>query len=163
VAAIRVDVLEPADAAAEHDAAARDLDLVLLGLGMNGHVGFNEPGSTAGSPTRVVELDEATLAAAVERYAATRRPTAGITLGLDRILEAREVWVLATGARKADVLAHALEGPETPDVPASYLRRHPNLVVFVDRAARRAPRLDRRPDRPEVPDGQDGASDDPAQ
>ena len=135
VVAIAVDELEPAAAAAAHDEAARDLDLVVLGLGMNGHVGFNEPGSTADSPTRVVELDPVTLAAASERYGATRRPQAGITVGLDRLLAAREVWLLVAGERKAGILQRALEGPESGDCPASFLRRHERLTVLADDAA----------------------------
>ena len=135
VESIRVDELVPSVAAAAHDRAAVDLDLVVLGLGTNGHVGFNEPGSTADSTTRVVTLDPVTLAAASERYGATRRPLAGITVGLDRILAAAEIWLLVTGERKADVLARTLHGPHTPDVPATFLRRHPNLVVLADEAA----------------------------
>jgi len=133
---IRVDELQPEAAAAAHDVAvAEGLDLALLGLGTNGHVGFNEPGSTADSPTRVVELDHSTLNAAVGRYGATRRPAGGVTVGLARLLEAVEIWLLVTGHRKATVLARALEAPETPDCPASFLRRHPALRVLADEPA----------------------------
>ena len=62
-------------------------------------------------------------------------PKRGITIGLARLLEARELWLLVTGERKAETLRAALEGPETPDVPASYLRRHPNWRVMADDAA----------------------------
>ena len=126
-----------ADAAARrHDAvAAAGLDLVLLGLGMNGHVGLNEPGSLPDSPTRVVEIAATSRAAATERYGAATTPTRGITLGMDRLLGAGEVWLLVTGERKAEVLARTLEGPETADVPATFLRRHPRLAVFADEPA----------------------------
>jgi glucosamine-6-phosphate deaminase len=141
--AIRVDELPPEQAAAEHDAvAAEGLDLVLLGLGGNGHVGLNEPGSTAGSPTRVVELTPDSRRSAVDRYGAASEPRAGITLGMDRLLAAQEAWLLVTGATKRAILQQALHGPETPDVPASLMRRHGRLRVMADEsAAGRASRL----------------------
>jgi glucosamine-6-phosphate isomerase len=132
-----IDVEVPdVDAAVErHAAASSGLDLVLLGLGMNGHVGFNEPGSYADSPTRLVRLAVSTREAAMARYGAARVPTAGVTVGMDRILGAGEVWLLVTGRRKAPILRRALHDPEGPDCPASYLRRHPNLQVIVDEEA----------------------------
>jgi glucosamine-6-phosphate deaminase len=132
----RVDELAPEAAAAEHErVAALGLDLALVGLGANGHVGFNEPGSTADSPTRVVALAPETLEAAAARYGARSKPTGGVTLGLARLLEARELWLLVTGSHKAAVLRAALQGPETPACPASFLRRHPRLVVWADEEA----------------------------
>lgn len=113
-------------------AAAEGLDLALLGLGVNGHVGMNEPGSTADSPTRVVELEARSREVATSRYGAAVAPERGITLGLARLLEAGEIWLIVTGERKAAILRAALEGPETPDVPASYLRRHPNVRIIAD-------------------------------
>lgn len=133
--AIRVDELPADEAAAALDAlAARGLHLALVGLGRNGHVGFNEPGSTADSPTRVVQLTHESIEASAG-YGARGRPTQGVTLGLSRLLEAEELWLLVTGAHKASVLRASLQGPETPDVPASYLRRHPRLVVWADEEA----------------------------
>jgi 6-phosphogluconolactonase/glucosamine-6-phosphate isomerase/deaminase len=127
---------DPAAAAARHDAIASEgLDLVLLGLGMNGHVGLNEPGSGPDSPTRVVEIAATSRAAATERYGAGTAPTHGITLGMDRLLGAREVWLLATGERKQAILARTLRDAETSEVPVTFLRRHPRLTVFADEAA----------------------------
>jgi glucosamine-6-phosphate deaminase len=124
------------DAAARaHDEVARGLDLAVLGLGMNGHVGFNEPGCRPDDPTRLVRLARSSREAAVARYGAATMPTGGITIGMARLLEAREVWLLVTGERKASVLRRALRDPEGPDCPASYLRRHPRLTVFADEAA----------------------------
>ncbi len=134
---IDADDPSPGAAAARHDAWARDLDLVVLGLGMNGHVGFNEPGSLPDSPTRVIALAAASRDAAKARYGSRAVPTAGITVGMNRILAGREVWLLVTGASKADVLLRALHGPELPACPASFLRRHPNLHVFADEDAAR--------------------------
>ncbi len=134
---IDVDGPDPEAAAAAHDAEVADggLDLAILGIGMNGHVGFNEPGSRPDDGTRLVRLAVSSREAATERYGAASTPTAGITVGLSRLLEASEVWLLATGERKAHILRRALEQPEGPDCPASYLRRHQNLVVFADDAA----------------------------
>lgn len=132
---IDVDAPDLEAAVARHAAVAVDLDLVVLGLGTNGHVGFNEPGSLADSPTRVVRLAASSRESAMARYSAASVPTGGITLGMDGILAAREVWLLVTGEEKAAALRHALRDPEGPDCPASYLRRHPNLRVIVDEGA----------------------------
>jgi 6-phosphogluconolactonase/glucosamine-6-phosphate isomerase/deaminase len=133
---IEADDPDPAAAAARIDAVAADgLDLALLGLGANGHVGLNEPGSYADAPTRVVRTSESSRRAAAERYGADPAPTAAITLGMRRLLEAREVWLLVTGERKASILARALEAPEGPDCPATWLRRHPDLRVIADEPA----------------------------
>ena len=133
---IDVDGPDPEAAAAAHDAEiAPGLDLAVVGLGANGHVGFNEPGSFPDDGTRLVRLAVSSREAAAERYGATLVPTAGITVGLARLLEARECWLLVTGPHKAAILRRALEGPEDPDCPASYLRRHPRLIVFADEAA----------------------------
>lgn len=135
VVAIDVDGQDPAASAAIHDRAARDLDLAVLGIGMNGHVGFNEPGSRPDDPTRLVRLAVSSREAATTRYGASLTPTAGVTVGLARLLEAREVWLLATGERKASILRRAIRDPEGVDCPASYLRRHPRLRVFADEPA----------------------------
>jgi glucosamine-6-phosphate deaminase len=133
---VLVDELAPEEAAARHDeVAAGGLGLTLLGLGANGHVGFNEPGSTADSPTRVVALEMGSRQTAVARYGARRVPEAGITVGMDRLLASEEIWLLVTGARKAEILDQALRGPVGPDVPASFLRSHPKLRVIADTAA----------------------------
>ena len=116
------------------DDAAQGLDLAIVGLGLNGHIGFNEPGSTADSPTRLVDLEPRSREAA-KGYGATGAPERGITIGLARLREAGELWLLVTGERKAEILRAALEGPATPEVPASYLRRHPSLRVMADEPA----------------------------
>ena len=137
VIAFDVDAPDPSRACRAFDraiAATGGLDLVVLGLGRNGHVGMNEPGSPADAPTRVIELAPSTRDAA-RGYGADPVPTHGVTLGIAGILAARDVWLLATGAGKAEILARTLDGPITPDVPASLLRGHPGLRVIVDEAA----------------------------
>ncbi len=116
------------------DAAAIGLDLAIVGLGLNGHIGFNEPGSTADSSTRVVDLHPRSQEAA-EGYGTEGAPERGITIGLARLLEAGDLWLLVTGERKAEILSRALEGPEASDVPASFLRRHATLRVVADEPA----------------------------
>lgn len=133
---IDVDGPDDDEAARRHDAiAAAGMDLVLLGLGGNGHIGLNEPGSRPEDPTRVVRIAASSREVAVERYGADPPPTGGITLGIGRLLEAGEIWLLVTGAGKAEILARALEQPEGPDCPASYLRRHRNVRVIADAPA----------------------------
>lgn len=111
------------------------LDLCLLGIGANGHVGLNEPGSPANAPTRQVALAAATIGAASRYGDGHAAPTWGLTLGMAEILEAREVWLLVSGAHKAAVLAEALEGPVTAALPASLLRSHGRLRVLADEPA----------------------------
>ena len=110
------------------------LDLTLLGLGANGHLGLNEPGSLPGSPTRVIEVAAST-AIGAHRYGTVERPARGMTLGLRPILGSREIWLLVTDSRKAAILEHLMNGPIGPDVPASFLRDHPNATVLADRSA----------------------------
>lgn len=128
---------DPEGACAAFDAAiaaAGGLDLVVLGLGANGHIGMNEPGSTPDAPTRIVELTASTREAALG-YGADPAPTHGLTLGLGGIMAAREVWLLATGAHKRAILAATLDSPVTHDVPATILLLHPGLRVIADEAA----------------------------
>jgi glucosamine-6-phosphate deaminase len=113
------------------------LDLALLGLGLNGHIGMNEPGTPADAATRIVSLAPSTRDSA-RRYGAEQAPSEGVTLGLAEILAAREIWLLVTGAHKAGILDAVLNGPMTPDVPASLLRGHPGLRVLADSGAAQA-------------------------
>jgi glucosamine-6-phosphate deaminase len=119
------------------------LDLVVLGLGHNGHVGLNEPGSSPKSRMRLVTLTPSTLAALSDgsRFSNLEStPQTAITMGMATILEAREVLLIATGLGKADALHRMVEGRSGPSVPASLLLTHPKLTVFADSDA--ASRLD---------------------
>jgi 6-phosphogluconolactonase/glucosamine-6-phosphate isomerase/deaminase len=110
------------------------LDLTLLGLGGNGHLGLNEPGSVADSPTRAVSL-AATTTLAVARYGDDAMPTRGMTIGMRRILESDEIWLLVTGSHKAAVLKRMIEGPISSNLPASFLRNHTNATIIADESA----------------------------
>lgn len=129
-----------APAAAEaYDRAIRDaggIDVQILGLGRNGHLGFNEPGTAADSRTHVVPLTPETIADNARFFSGPEEvPTTAITQGLGTIFEARELVVIATGSAKAAAVAAALEGPQTLDLPASLLQGHPNVHWFIDEAA----------------------------
>jgi glucosamine-6-phosphate deaminase len=105
---------------------AGGIDLLILGIGLNGHIAFNEPGSAVTSRTRIVDL-------APETVAPIRR---GITMGIATILEARRILLLASGSSKKEVLRRALEDPIDESLPASALRLHSDLTVIADSAAR---------------------------
>lgn len=108
------------------------LDLVLLGIGTNGHLGMNEPGSDPASPTRRVDLHESTIQGSARYFQHQNLPRWGLTVGLAAILSAREVWLLARGASKADIIRETVAGPIGAGNPASLLRHHPNCSLFVD-------------------------------
>jgi glucosamine-6-phosphate deaminase len=108
---------------------AGGMDLCLLGIGTNGHVAFNEPGSAADSRAGVVDLcDETRRAHAPTFGSAEAVPGRGLTLGIADVMEARALLVLAAGARKAPIVARALEGAQSVEVPASWLRDHPAIT-----------------------------------
>jgi glucosamine-6-phosphate deaminase len=111
------------------------LDLTLLGLGGNGHIGLNEPGSEANTRTRVVELGRATSEAARAYGMSGPVPTRGVTMGVGTLLESSVIWLLVTGTYKADILARVVNGPIDASVPASFLREHPDTIVYADEAA----------------------------
>lgn len=131
-----VDAPNPEHAAASYGdlIIERGLDLAIVGLGANGHVGMNEPGTGPGQPTRVVSLEPSTAANAA-RYGATSLPTWGITVGLAELMEAAEVWVLVTGGHKADILDRTIGGVIGEDLPASFFTSHSNCTFFVDESA----------------------------
>ncbi len=115
---------------------AGGLDFQLLGIGRTGHIGFNEPGSGQDTRTRLVMLDHVTRAdAAGDFFGLENVPARAITMGVGTILEAREIILMATGARKAEIIQQALEGKITSKVPASFLREHAHAMWFLDEAA----------------------------
>lgn len=119
---------------------AGGIDLQLLGLGLNGHLAFNEPGTPSDRAAAVVDLASDTRAAA-EAAGLDPAPTRGLTLGLADILAARSVLLVVLGSHKADVLRRTFEAPTSADLPASHLTNHPDVTIVADMAA--AARLDR--------------------
>jgi len=117
--------------------ATEVVDLQLLGIGRNGHIAFNEPGSSFASITRVVPLSEETRAANAAAFDSDLKmvPTHATTRGIGTILEAKRIVLLATGEAKAYALAQALEVDATEAMPASALQRHADALVIADPAA----------------------------
>jgi len=114
---------------------SRGIDLLISGIGVNGHIAFNEPGSTLDSRTRIVELADSTIELMKASFSPGELPRQAITMGLATILEARRTLLLASGSSKAQILARVLTGQITTDVPASALRLHSNLTVIADEEA----------------------------
>jgi glucosamine-6-phosphate deaminase len=115
---------------------AGGIDLQVLGIGRTGHIGFNEPGSTRHSRTRLVTLDPVTRRdAASSFYGEENVPHQALTMGVGTILDARKIVLLAFGEHKALIVHKAVEGPVTESVTASFLRQHPDAVFLLDQAA----------------------------
>jgi glucosamine-6-phosphate isomerase len=120
----------------EYDTAIGDgFDLMLLGIGLNGHLGMNEPGSPVDSSTRRVELNAQTIQSSARYFAHQDLPRWGLTVGLKAVLASKEVWLLANGAAKAGIIQQTVRGEIGSSNPASLLRRHSNCSLFVDAEA----------------------------
>ncbi len=114
-------------------AQAGGLDLVMVGIGRNGHIAFNEPGTPVESWTHCVGLTESTRQANAPLFPnATMVPSGAVSIGLSTIFSARKVILLVSGENKRDIVIRSLSGPITTEVPASCLQRHSNLQVFAD-------------------------------
>lgn len=134
---------DPHEAAERYDQDIQDaggFELAVVGIGRNGHVAFNEPGSPPDSRTRVVDLTATSRQQNAAYYEGRQAiPAQAMTVGLGTILEARRIVLIASGSSKADILRQALEGPVTSDVPASHLRSagdRLHVIADADAAAR---------------------------
>lgn len=117
-------------------AEAGGIDIQVLGIGTNGHIGFNEPGSSASSKTRVVQLTPSTIEANARFFESVEEvPTQAVSMGIATILGAKKIVLLASGEAKAQAVRDMLEGEMTPDVPASLLQMHDDVTVIVDAPA----------------------------
>jgi len=111
-------------------------DLQLLGIGNNGHIGFNEPDSSFTKATHVVDLTESTISANARFFASANEvPRQALTMGIGCIMAARRILLVANGAGKADALYNTVFGPITPECPASILQLHGDVVIVADEAA----------------------------
>ncbi|QJD86202.1 glucosamine-6-phosphate deaminase [Cohnella herbarum] len=113
------------------------IDMLLLGIGLNGHLGFNEPGVNPDLYSHVTELDPITKQVSVKYFDPPQAVASGITLGLRHVMEARTVILLASGSHKAEIVRSAFhdQGSPTERIPASLLREHPNFHLCLDQSA----------------------------
>lgn len=112
------------------------VDLQLLGIGHDGHIGFNEPADTFAKETHCVDLTDMTIEANARFFASRDEvPTQAYTMGIQTIMSARKVLMVASGADKAKIIREAFFGPVTPQVPASILQFHPDFILVADEAA----------------------------
>lgn len=130
---------DPAVECARYDQVIDELggiDLQILGIGHNGHIGFNEPSDTVPMGTHLVDLTQRTIQANARFFASEAEvPKQAITMGIGTIMSARQIVVMASGADKADIIKAAFAGPVMPQVPASLLRLRSDLILVGDRAA----------------------------
>lgn len=125
---------------------AGGLDVLVLGLGQNGHLGFNEPGSSADSTARVLDLEPISVEANRTWFSGDYAPHQGVTIGLRTLLAARHILLLAFGPHKTNAVHAMLQPPPSPRCPASFLQSHPDVHLFLDSAA--AARLEATPPTP---------------
>lgn len=112
------------------------IDIQVLGMGHNGHIGFNEPADEFVRETHVVDLTESTIQANARFFAsADEVPRQAMTMGIQTIMQARKVLVAVSGQGKAEIVKKAFTGPVTPQVPASILQMHPDVILVGDKAA----------------------------
>ena len=111
------------------------IDLIIVGVGMNGHIGFNEPGVPVQRYSHVADLDATTTSVGQKYFPEKTSLHKGITLGLQHFLESRTAILMASGSKKAEVIKNALEGPVTPSMPASIVQKHPRARVMLDEEA----------------------------
>ena len=116
--------------------ASISVDIQVLGIGSNGHIGFNEPNTPFGSVTHVVNLTENTIKDNARFFNSIDEvPTQAISMGIKNVMNAKSILLIASGANKADAIKATVEGPVTESVPASVLQLHPDVYIVVDKDA----------------------------
>ena len=130
---------DPAAECARYDQVVEDMggvDIQVLGMGHNGHIGFNEPADHFPLGTNLVDLQESTINANARFFASKDEvPKQAMTMGIHTIMKAKKILVVVNGEGKADIVKKAFTGPVTPQVPASILQLHPDVVLVGDKAA----------------------------
>ena len=111
------------------------IDLIIVGVGRNGHIGFNEPDASFEQYSHVIELHETTQTVGQKYFREETVLNHGITLGLQHLIEARKAVLIANGERKAEVIKEAIEGEISPKMPASIMRKHDNSEMIIDKEA----------------------------
>lgn len=123
------------DGPAHYEALIKEsngVDLQLLGIGQNGHIGFNEPGSQKNSRTRVVTLTPETIEANKDQFVDSKIPTEALSMGIGTILESKSLVMLATGKSKAEVVKYLLNHHDEKNCPATFLKSHPHFTLVLD-------------------------------
>ena len=116
--------------------ASISVDIQLLGIGSNGHIGFNEPGTPFGSVTHIVDLTENTIKDNARFFASIDEvPTQAVSMGIRNVMNAKKILLVANGLNKADAIKATVEGPVTEAVPASVLQLHPDCTLVIDKLA----------------------------
>ncbi|WP_025725139.1 glucosamine-6-phosphate deaminase [Acholeplasma granularum] len=131
-------ILEPNEAIKVYQSqlSKHQIDVQLLGIGSNGHIGFNEPGTSFESTTQITQLAESTIKDNSRMFDSIEEvPTKSITMGIKDIMMANQIIVIATGLNKADAVLKMIEGPVNESLPASILQKHSNVLVFLDKEA----------------------------
>ena len=111
------------------------IDIAIVGVGMNGHVGMNEPGTSQYLHAHVTKIDSQTQAIGQKYFKQKQQLTEGITLGLANIMEAQNIYLMASGRHKAAIVKQVLEGEITDQIPSGLLRNHPALSIYLDKEA----------------------------
>lgn len=116
--------------------ANNPIDIQILGIGENAHIGFNEPGTPFDAPTQVVQLTESTINANKRNFEKVEDvPTTAISMGIGSIMKGKKIILMAFGEAKAEAIANTINGPVTIDVPSSILQNHPDVTLIIDEAA----------------------------
>ncbi|MFS0862136.1 glucosamine-6-phosphate deaminase [Fredinandcohnia sp. 179-A 10B2 NHS] len=133
------DTLDPSAECQRFEESIRNsggIDLQFVGIGLNGHIGFNEPHTPFESTTHVINIDLTSRTSRVSDFGSLEKvPAQGITMGIKTIMMCRKIVLLAKGKHKAEIVKKALLGPVTTEVPASILQLHPNITVILDQEA----------------------------
>lgn len=133
--------LDAASAEYEKIIDAHPVDIQILGIGQNGHIGFNEPGTPLDSLTHVVELTESTINANKRYFDKVEDvPTRAVSMGIGSIMKGKKMILMAYGEAKAEAIKGMIDGPVTTDMPASALQNHQDVVIIIDDAAASKPK-----------------------
>ena len=116
-------------------AGKEGIDIMIVGIGMNGHIGFNEPGSSFTSLSHVAELDDITKSVGQKYFDGPVELGKGITIGFSHLMNTKNVFLMANGSKKAEVIKKTIEGPVTENFPASILQQHANGFILMDEEA----------------------------
>ncbi len=111
------------------------IDIMIVGIGMNGHIGFNEPGTSIAALSHVAELEEITKSVGQKYFDGPVKLGKGITIGFGHLMNTKKVFLMANSSKKAEVIKKAIEGPVTENFPASIMQKHANGFVLIDEGA----------------------------